>query len=97
MLMSISFPAIIAEWVTLDSLAFSSKNDALSDPSVESIAKPVVGVKRILKKPARFCQVKCVGNTGSCLIGNPLLDAMRPRLPGNWRGLPPWFEVDPLE
>ena len=95
MLMSISFPAIVSEWVGLDSLASSSRTDALSDPSVESIAKPVGGVNGILKKPALFCEVKCVGNTGSCFIGS-LLDAMRPRLPGNSRGLHPWFEVDPL-
>ena len=95
MLMSISFPAIIAEWVTLDSLASSSRTDALSDLGVESIAKPVASVKRILKTTARFCQVKCVGNTGSRIMG-PLLGAMRPRWDGNLRGLHPWFEVAAL-
>ena len=54
MLMSISFPAIIAEWVLLDSLAFSSINEVLSDKRVESIAKPLGGVKRIFKSPAPF-------------------------------------------
>ena len=29
--MSISFPVIISQWVALDSLVSSSKNDALSD------------------------------------------------------------------
>ena len=50
--MSISFPAIVSEWVVLDSLASSSRTDVLSDPSVKSIAKPVVGVKRIFKSTA---------------------------------------------
>ena len=97
MLMFISFPAIITEWVMLDSRASSSINDVLRDKYVSSIAKPVAGVKHILKTTPRFCQVKCIGNSGSGLIGNPLLDAMRPRLPGHWRGLHPWFEVDALE
>ena len=34
MLMFISFPAILSEWVELGSLAFSSRNDALSDQHV---------------------------------------------------------------
>ena len=38
--MSISFPAIVSEWVGLDSLAFSSINEGLSDKRVASIAKP---------------------------------------------------------
>ena len=96
MLMSISFPAIPDEWVESVSLAASLRNEGLSDLDVESIAKPVAGVNRILKTTARFCEVKCVGNSGSGLIGTLLLDAMRPRLLGNWRGLHPWFEVDPL-
>ena len=34
MLMSISFPVIADEWVKLDSLASSSRNDAFGDPHV---------------------------------------------------------------
>ena len=90
MLMSISFPAIIDEWVECVSLAASLRNEGPSDLDVESIAKPVSGVNGILKTTVRLCQVKCVGNTGSCFIGS-LLAAMRPRLLGNWRGLHPWF------
>ncbi len=41
MLMFISFPVIISQWVALDSLVSSSKNDVLSDQHVTSIAKPV--------------------------------------------------------
>ena len=52
MLMSISFPAIVSEWVALDSLAFSSITEVLSDKRVESIAKPVGHVKGIFKSPA---------------------------------------------
>ena len=95
--MSISFPAIPDEWVESVSLAASLRNEGLSDLDVESIAKPVTGVNGILKKPVRFCQVKCVRNSGSGLIGNPFLAVMRPRLRWNWQGLHPWFEVDPLE
>ncbi len=58
--MFIDFPAIVSQWVALDSLASSLRNDALSDP--QSIAKPVAGVNRIFKGTARFCQVKCVEN-----------------------------------
>ena len=39
--MSISFPVIADEWVALDSLASSSRNDAFGDQPVRSIAKPV--------------------------------------------------------
>ena len=78
MLMFISFPAIVAEWVALDSLASSSINEVLSDKCVESIAKPVGGVNGILKKTVRFCQVKCFGNRGCGLIG-VLLGAVRSR------------------
>ena len=46
MLMSISFPVIADEWVELVSLASSSRNDALSDKHVESIAKPVADCQR---------------------------------------------------
>ena len=46
MLMSISFPAIVSEWVALDSLAFSSITEVLSDKRVKSIAKPVGRVTR---------------------------------------------------
>ena len=35
--MFISFPAIVAEWVGLGSLASSSRNDAFSDKCVQSI------------------------------------------------------------
>ena len=52
MLMSISFPAIVSEWVGLDSLAFSSINEVLSDKRVASIAKPVGRVNGIFKSPA---------------------------------------------
>ena len=52
MLMSIRFPAIISEWVALDSLAFSSITEVLSDKRVKSIAKPVGRVKGIFKSPA---------------------------------------------
>ena len=50
--MFISFPAIVSEWVALDSLAFSSLNEVLSDKRVESIAKPVERVNGIFKAPA---------------------------------------------
>ena len=46
--MSISFPAIVFEWIELSSLAFSLKNDVLCDKHVESIAKPVADVKGII-------------------------------------------------
>ena len=49
MLMSISFPAIVSEWIALDSLAFSSINEVLSHKRVESIAKPVGRVNGIFK------------------------------------------------
>ena len=39
--MSISFPAIVDEWVALGSLAVSLRNTAFCDQRVESIAKPV--------------------------------------------------------
>ena len=50
--MSISFPAIVSEWVALDSLAFSSINEVLSDKRVASIAKPVGRVNGIFKSTA---------------------------------------------
>ena len=50
--MSISFPAIVSEWVALDSLAFSSINEVLSDKHVESITIRAGGVNRIFKSPA---------------------------------------------
>ena len=50
--MSISFPAIVSEWVALDSLAFSSINEVLSDKRVASIAKPVGACQR-------YFQVNC--------------------------------------
>ena len=50
--MSISFPATVSEWVALDSLAFSSINEVLSDKRVESIAKPVGYVNSIFKSTA---------------------------------------------
>ena len=37
MLMSISFPAIVSEWVELDSRASSSRNEMLGDKHVQSI------------------------------------------------------------
>ena len=49
--MFISFPAIVSQWVELDSLAVSSRNAACGDPRVESIAKAVAGVNRIFKEP----------------------------------------------
>ena len=51
MLMSISFPAIVSEWFALDSLAFSSITEVLSDKRVESIAKLVGHVNGIFKSP----------------------------------------------
>ena len=61
MLMFISFPAIIAEWVASDSLAYSSRNDVLSDKYMSNIAKPVAGVKRILKKLPGFAKLSALG------------------------------------
>ena len=37
--MFIDFPAMVSQWVALDSLASSLKNDVLSDQHVSSIAK----------------------------------------------------------
>ena len=39
--MFISFPVIPNEWVELNSLTFSLRNDVFSDEYVSSIAKPV--------------------------------------------------------
>ena len=39
MLMFISFPAIVSQWVALDSLAVSSRNAAFGDQRVKNIAK----------------------------------------------------------
>ena len=39
--MFISFPAIVDEWVALDSLAFSLRNETLRDKCVSSTAKLV--------------------------------------------------------
>ena len=50
--MSISFPAIVDEWVALGSLAVSLRNTAFCHQRVESIAKPVAGVKGIFQEPA---------------------------------------------
>jgi len=46
--MFIGFPAIISEWVELDSPALSLRNDALSDKHAKSIAKRVADVKGII-------------------------------------------------
>ncbi|RKU16692.1 hypothetical protein C6503_11805, partial [Candidatus Poribacteria bacterium] len=50
MLMFISFPASVSEWVELGSLTASLRNDAVSDKQAKNIAKSVGIVKRILKK-----------------------------------------------
>ena len=86
MLMFISFPAIVNEWVMLNSLAFSLRNEAYVNKEVSSIAKPVVGVNRIFNKTVRFCEVKCFRHKGSGIIGY-LLGAVVYHLYLNWQGL----------
>ena len=98
MLMSISFPAIIAEWVESVSLAASLRNDALSEKYVSSYSKNGSGCQAYFENnrpvlPSQVCQEQRFGS----LIGNPLLDAMRSRLRWNWQDWHPWLAVDPLE
>ncbi len=82
--MFIDFPATPNEGFKLDSLAFSFRNDAVSDKQVESIAKPVAGVNPILKKTAGFCEVKSFRSRISGVIGCLLGDLHR-----HWQGLHP--------
>ena len=84
--MFIDFPATPNERVKLNSLAFSSRNDALKNKYVRSIAKPVAGVNRVLKKTARFCEVKHFRNRDSGITGKPLLSVVSDPLQRHWQG-----------
>ena len=37
-----NLPALLSQWIALDSLVSSSRNDAFSDNCAESVAKPVL-------------------------------------------------------
>ena len=56
MLMFISFPAIIFQWIALDSLASSLRTDAFSDASTYKYSKTGSGLSSLFSRElSRFC------------------------------------------
>lgn len=71
--MFIDFPATISQRVALGSLTSSLRNDALNDKHVQSIAKPVADVKRILAFSLTNKTKHVILSSGQFLVETPLL------------------------